>query len=85
MSTNTDYLTSAEVEQALRPLLDRIKGYYADPASVTDEHAMGRLIAQFFEYDSRILHAAVDAMTDANFHRVATVVDRMREEIEGPS
>lgn len=52
---------------------DRFVEEYQDKA--TEMECLGVAIASYFDWDSRIVEAFSEALTDANFHTLRQVVD----------
>lgn len=72
--------TQEERHQALRELIagERQSWPLERQEEVGDEEALAKLIARYFRWDGMsILETAHQALTEANFHAEATVVDEL--------
>ncbi len=81
-------------EAKIKPLLDRVAEIIRYNSFVpeyrnkaTQEECIGIAIAKYFEWDTRILLAFIEALDDANFHTAAdevrTLAERVNEKYKG--
>jgi hypothetical protein len=72
------------MKEQVKRLLEVVKEqHYNEPATVTDEQAMGILMAQYFEWDGlAILRATFEGLEDSNFHTENKTIQAMIEKIE---
>jgi hypothetical protein len=73
-------MATTDIQGDLRALLDRWMAYHP---GLTETHAMGELLANFFEFEGgMVLRVAQAALTAANFRPEATVVGALADKVE---
>tara|TARA_R110000744_G_C18960867_1_gene516876 strand:- start:122 stop:373 length:252 start_codon:yes stop_codon:yes gene_type:complete len=66
-------MNSNEIQQALQPILNKIKkDSFTNPNNATDIDAFSLLVSKYFEWSGEeIARVGIDALDDANFHKLA--------------
>jgi hypothetical protein len=67
------------INEQLKKIVEeiRVTRYYKEYQNQkTDMECLGVAIAGYFDWDSRIVEAFCEAMTDANFHDLRDAVER---------
>ncbi len=64
-------------------MTDHYAATFCDDGEPPEPKAMGLALARMYDWDSRIIEAAIVAFTDANFHDLAAHADAYLEQLNG--